>query len=295
MPILCPSSVWNPEGVTFANESDVGEQPSIVLVDNSDSVYVVEQFFDRVQKWSKGSAIPTATFADNISQPVSLFVTNQKDVYIYHNASGGQIDRWNMNATRNETVMNTTDICYSIFVGKDRKLYCSMGDLHQVVTIPLNKPWNETTVVVGSLGGLSGSSAATLSHPRGIYVDTYLRLFIADSGNNRIQRVSSGANVGVTLIGPGSSSTITLNGPTAVILDYWSYVFIADTGNHRIIGGGASGYRCVVGCSNSYGSAADQLNGPSGLSFDNDGNLFVADQNNSRIQKFIKRKESCGK
>jgi hypothetical protein len=119
-------------------------------------------------------------------------------------------------------------------------------------------------------------------------------LYIADSGNNRIQLYLSGQSTGITVAGSGSTLTVILNYPTAVILDANGYLYIADTNNDRIVRTDPSGYRCIVGCTGSSGTAANELSRPWSLSFDSYGDLFVTDQNNTRIQKFILATDSCG-
>lgn len=55
-----------------------------------------------------------------------------------------------------------------------------------------------------------------------------------------------------------------------------------------------AGGNCIVGCTGSSGSAANQLDTPRDLKFDQYGNLYVSDQNNDRIQKFlIQRPATC--
>ena len=133
-----------------------------------------------------------------------------------------------------------------------------------------------------------------LNSPAGIFVDFNLTLYVADSGNDRIQRFSSGQADATTIAGDGAPSTIILSSPMDVTLDGDGYLFIADTNNHRIIGSGPYGFRCVAGCTNSSGSDSNQLMNPRSLSFDSFGNIWVADFNNSRIQKFILNNNSCG-
>ena len=68
-----------------------------------------------------------------------------------------------------------------------------------------------------------------------------------------------------------------------------------DSNNDRIVGSGPNGFRCLVGCSGSQGSASNQLNTPITLSFDSYGNMFVTDCGNNRIEKFILTNNSLGK
>ena len=61
-----------------------------------------------------------------------------------------------------------------------------------------------------------------------------------------------------------------------------------------MIGSGADGFRCVIGCSVVSGLALDQLSYPFAVSFDRKGNLFAMDLGNDRIQKFLLSDNSCG-
>ena len=132
-----------------------------------------------------------------------------------------------------------------------------------------------------------------LIDPHGIYVDINFDLYVADSGNNRIQLFRSGDLNGITLAGNGAPGTITLRYPTAVVLDNDGYLFIVDSGNNRIVGSGLNGFRCLVGCSGTSGSESNQLSWPKSMAFDSYGNMFVADTGNSRIQKFLLNSNSC--
>ena len=188
--------------------------------------------------------------------------------------------------------MTVNSPCSGLFIDISNTLYCSMGSRDQVLKRSLNDSAMTTTTIAGSAS--SGSGSNQLWYPEGIFVDINFDLYVADSGNDRIQLFPSGELNGITVAGSGSPNiTITLSLPYAVVLDADHYLFIADKGNHRIIGSGPYGFRCLVGCSGS-GSGSNQLAYPTSLSFDIDGNLFVADSNNNRIQKFILMTNSCG-
>ena len=168
-----------------------------------------------------------------------------------------------------------------------------MSDLQQVVAKSLDDPMNTLRTVAGT--GCSGSALDMLAYPRGIFVDLSFSLFVADSGNNRIQRFNRGQLNASTVAGNGASGSITLSAPTGIVLDGYGYLFIGDCNNHRIIGSGPKGFRCVAGCTNGPGLASNQLRFPEGISFDSYGNIWVADSTNQRIQKFILTSNSCGK
>ncbi|CAF4414903.1 unnamed protein product, partial [Adineta steineri] len=124
-------------------------------------------------------------------------------------------------------------------------------------------------------------------NPRGIFVDTNLNLYVADCGNDRVQLFLSGQVTATTVAGSTATGTISLDCPSDVALDGGGYLFIVDSNNNRIIGSGPNGFRCIIACTSTTGSASNQLSSPSTFSFDSYGNIYVTDQGNSRVQKFL--------
>ena len=205
--------------------------------------------------------------------------------------SNRRIDKWGFNSANSSLAMNVSGACYGVFIDVTNALYCSMQDYHQVIKQSLNSSANASTIAAGTR--VNGSSSSTLSMPQGIFIDIYLRLFVADCGNDRIQRFQSDPYNGTTIVGGGASGTFNLCCPSGVVLDADGYLFIVDSNNHRIIGSGPDGYRCLVACSGP-GSTSSQLAFPETLQFDSHGNMFVTDWNNDRIQKFFLATNSCG-
>jgi hypothetical protein len=291
-PKICPSASWNSTGITFANSSTVGSLPSNIFVDSTDAVYVSTQTSNVVQVWFGGSMFPTRNLSGNCNGICGLFVTVNGDIYA-DNTQTSQVVKWTLNTTNSVSVMAAPSTCFSLFVDINNTLYCSIESQHQVVKnfLSNNNP-NTFTVVAGT--GSSGSTSNMLNSPQGIFVDTNFDLYVADCNNNRIQLFHFGQLNATTVAGNGFSGAINLQCPTAVILDANNYLFIVDNNNHRIIGSGPYGFRCVVGCSGTSGSASDQLSYPQSLAFDSFGNLFIVDRNNSRVQKFLLDASSCG-
>ena len=156
---------------------------------------------------------------------MSLFVTITGDIYV-DNGDNGRVDKSTLNATQSITVMNVNGHCFGLFVDINDNLYCSMYDQHQVIKKSLNNTTNPSTIVAGN--GSSGSLSNMLNGPYGIFVDINFDLYVADSGNNRIQLFKSGELNATTLVGNGAPGTITLNCPTGIVLDADKYLFIVD-------------------------------------------------------------------
>ncbi len=188
---------------------------------------------------------------------------------------------------------NFSGNCSGLFVDIQNSLYCSIRGEYRVVKVSLDGINNTVITVAGTGSGGSGSNE--LSGNWGIFVDIDLSLYVADQGNDRIQRFQRGQLNGTTMAGNGIPNDLTLNRPTDVTLDADGFLYIADNENHRIIRAGSNKFHCIVGCTGKNGSASNQLYKPYTVRFDSYGNLYVADEYNHRIQKFSLATNSCGK
>jgi hypothetical protein len=208
-------------------------------------------------------------------------------IYVNNDNSTGQVDQRTLNTSNSTVAMYVGQVCYGLFVDLNDTLYCSMRDLHQVVSKSLTNSSNLLTTFVGT--GCSGSASDMLSSPYGIFVNINFDLYVADCGNNRIQKFQSDDLNGTTVVG-----NTTLSCPTGIILDGDDNLYIVDSGNNRIIRTISNGFECLLGCTMIAGSGANQLSHPQNLAFDTYGNIYVTDRDNNRIQKFLIN-QVCGK
>ncbi|WP_259070618.1 NHL repeat-containing protein [Mucilaginibacter sp. X4EP1] len=146
----------------------------------------------------------------------------------------------------------------------------------------------------GSTNGIG--IAASFANPLGIAIDVSGNLYVADSGNNLIRKMTS-AGVVTTLAGSGAvgalngpGATATFNNPCGVTVDLAGNVYVADAGNNLIriitptgmvstLAGNA-----FAGATNGSGATAS-FNNPQGLTIDATGNLYVADGGNHLIRE----------
>jgi len=155
----------------------------------------------------------------------------------------------------------------------------------------------------GSFSGDGGPAvSAGLDYPTSVAVDASGNLFIADSFNGRVRKVSAGGIV-TTVAGNGYGSFSGDGGPAtsaflnfpyggAVAVDASGNLFIADYYNQRIRKVSASGIITTIAGNGFQGFFGDGgpatsavLNNPSGVAVDVSGNLFIADSGNGRIRR----------
>ncbi len=159
-----------------------------------------------------------------------------------------------------------------------------------------------TTLVGNGTDGFSGDGGtparASLNGPDGVAVDAAGELFIADSYNERIRKVSGGVITTVAGTGGGTfwgdggtAASAGLLNPHGVAVDLTGNLYIADYGNNRVrkVSGGTIttvAGNGVAGFSGDGGPATSaSLNDPQGVAVDSAGNLYIADMINARIRR----------
>ena len=157
----------------------------------------------------------------------------------------------------------------------------------------------------GTNSGFSGDSgkatSASLNTPLGVVVDTSGNIYISDSLNYRIRKVTISTGIITTIAGTGFSSYSGDNGqatsanlyPYGIALDSSANVYMADVLNQRIrkitvstgiittvAGTGLAGYS-----SDNAAATSSTIYSPQGVAVDTSGNIYIADTNNDRIRK----------
>jgi sugar lactone lactonase YvrE len=171
-------------------------------------------------------------------------------------------------------------------------------------------------MVLGQLNFTNGSAnqggsaaANTLSNPADIFVDGGGRLWVADTGNNRVLRFDLASLLtndapASRVFGQPDFVTVTPNvtqakmsGPSGVFVDAVSALWVADTANNRVLrfdnivlasnGANASG---VLGqltfITAATGTTALGMNSPTSVTVNSAGALWVADNANNRVLRF---------
>ena len=291
-PKLSPCARWNPNAVTFADNTTMIGTSTGLFVDTNNTVYATAFSLHSALVWTTGSPNATRSIFSGLTSSHSIFVTIDGDAYVDNGNTYHQLEKWATSASNSTIAMYVNGPCGGVFVDIYGSIYCSLTFSHRVLKTPVDGDANKSVTVAGK--GTAGSTPDLLDTPYGIFVNIDLSLYVADFKNSRIQLFRPNQLNGIAVAGTGAPNTITLNQPTSVALDMDGYLFISDRSNNRIVGSGPNGFRCIAACTGINGIAADHLYYPLDLSFDTFGNLYVTDSGNHRIQKFILARNTCG-
>jgi uncharacterized protein (TIGR03437 family) len=119
------------------------------------------------------------------------------------------------------------------------------------------------TGTAGATGDNGPATAALLNAPRGLAIDIFGNLYVADSGNNEVRKITPAGLI--------TQVAATLNNPLSVATDAQGSVYIADSGDNQIVKVTATG--TTTGTTSILAS----IDGPQAVAVDSSGNVLVAD------------------
>ncbi|MGD0089785.1 MAG: putative Ig domain-containing protein, partial [Planctomycetota bacterium] len=258
------------------------DQPQGVAVDTSGNVYVADTYNYTIRKispagnvttlagqWGQSGHVGGVGIAAKFSLPRGVVVDASGNVYVSDVASGGV----------------------------------------QGSTIRMITPAGLVSTLAGAYGQTDGfadgqGSAARFSYPGGLAVDGSGNVYVADTGNGAIRRVTPLGVVdtlGGPVLGPYNNLddpalSVKFIGPQSVAVDSAGNVYVADTGNHTIkqitplydvstIAGPLNypGYNDTIYRAPFYNPDA-RFRSPAGVAVSSNGNVYVADTGNSAIR-----------
>jgi uncharacterized protein (TIGR03437 family) len=158
----------------------------------------------------------------------------------------------------------------------------------------------ETMAGSSNLGDGGPATAAQFGTIKGVAIDPWGNLFVADTDHHRIRKISA-AGIVTTLSGTGTAgfsgdggpaAAAQLNQPYGIAVDLAGYVYVADLGNSRVRriapDGAISTYagNGVAGSGGDGGAAIDaHLMQPRNVAVDSLGNLYIAEFGGHRVRR----------
>jgi sugar lactone lactonase YvrE len=167
------------------------------------------------------------------------------------------------------------------------------------------------TEIPAYTGDGGAASAATLDIPGGVAIDGAGNLYIADTDNNVIRKITASTGIITTVVGNGTAGfggdhlaatnpSVELNGPWGITVDANGNLYIADTANQRIrrvdaitniittVAGDGTLNPSGNGSGTFSGDGLAAINAglslPYAVAFDSAGNMYIPDSGNHRIR-----------
>jgi uncharacterized protein (TIGR03437 family) len=250
-----------------ATSAELGRVSGLAL-DSSGNLYIADPDNYVIRKVSSGGTITTfagsnalgaggtgdhglATSAQ-LSKPTGLALDAAGNLYIADTGNS----RIRMVAASNSyiTTLSTGSVVLSspkgVAVDAAGRVYIADTDNCRILKVTPSGSITITTTVTGSDSGACGFSgdggpaaSALLDHPSGVALDAAGNLYIADTFNQRIRRVSAATGTITTLAGKrfsgytgdgGSSASAELSFPLAVLVGPHGNIYVSDTQNSVI-------------------------------------------------------------
>jgi DNA-binding beta-propeller fold protein YncE len=293
---------------TMPNSIAIGPGNSIFTSDNSDQVQVFSSAGVPIRRWLVTNLLALAADpAGNIlvasSGALSRFATD-----------GTLLARWGLSGSTNGQFATAVDATGNAYVADaDRRQLVKLGPTGTNLTgqtllsnwlgyypggvaldaagqIYFSDTRGGVIKQLDSYGSLLADIGlmAGLNMPLGLAVRNGI-VYVADSGNNRIELLDAALGTPVQL--PYHQPTGTFSSPAGVAVDAQGSIYVADTGNNRIqkLGLDRTGGSYTWTPTAQWGSAgtgAGQFNAPTGVAVDSSGYVYVSDSGNNRVQVF---------
>lgn len=292
--------------------------PQGIAIDPQGNVYIADTFNHKIKKLTNRilsvlAGNGAAESSDGIgisasfSYPQGIAIDTQGNVYVADAGNNkirkitpaGAVTTFAGSGLQGSTdgISSTASFYspYGVAVDSQDNIYVADYGNNKIRKITQN---GVVSTLAGS--GAAGSSegiglSASFKYPVGITVDSSGNVYVADSGNYKIRKITP---IGVvsTLAGgtqgsfDGVGTTARFNQPRGLTVDTLGNVYVADSQSHKIRRITPSGVvetlagqpGSVYGSDNgSYGSFYE----PSGVALDSKNNIYVADKKNNMIRK----------
>jgi hypothetical protein len=313
-----PSYQWQLNGSNLTDGNGVsGSNQSTLVVSNAQSseagkYTVVVSNASGTSVTSTAATLTTETFGITTAAPSDVTAGSAVTMNVGEAPGGGAASfQWQLNGIN---IPGATGMSYTIpVVGA-----ADTGDYGVVVTNgsgsstlgagtltlngPAYAPIFDFTTMVGKpdvSGSADGSGeSAIFSQPFGIAADSGGNLYVTDSANNTVRKITPDGQVstiagtaGVSGHADGIGGSASFDNPAGIAVDASGNIYVADALNgtiRKITPAGAvttfAGTAGVVGLTDGTGSAA-RFAQVWGLAIDSSGNLYAADTFNSAIRK----------
>jgi DNA-binding beta-propeller fold protein YncE len=280
-------------------------------VDNLGNLYITDpeggvSTASRIRKLLSGLVFPAAATGVSTVQNLDIHF-GAADTGLTYTVTTGDFVKGTASCTVNADT--TTDCILPIafkptIAGYDSAVLTITAAKGGVATYTLSGVGNSSVISIDP-GYATSATSTSLATPAEVAVDPQGNTYVADTGHNRILKITNGTTT--VFAGNGTSgytgdnasaALATLNAPSGVAFGISGSIYISDTGNNvirrvnlatgiitTVAGGGAV-------CSTSFDTRGDgcpalnaTLSAPRGIVIDKIGQLYIADSGNNVIRE----------
>lgn len=268
-----------------------------IKFDNSGNLYVADRSNSKIKKITPEGVV--TTFA-NIYFPRAIAIDSNGNLFVANSfdriekiTAAGQVTAFagnNFSASIDGTGIDASfDWPSAMTIDSNDNLYVADSSGHKIRKVT---PAGVVTTIAGN--GLRDSidgagTSASFDIPSGITIDSNNNLYVADTGNNKIRKVTP-AGVVTTVAGSGLQGTTdgvgtsaSFKGPHGITVDNNGNLYVTDTSNGLIRKITPTGVVSTIAGKGFYLLSVDGIgleaifNEPNGITIDSNGNLIVAD------------------
>ncbi|CAF4009510.1 unnamed protein product [Adineta steineri] len=238
---------------SIGNAANLFHYPAYFVLDPNDNIYVSDRYNFRVQLWAKGASSGQTIAGtgvagigtDQLNNPWGIALDyNASTIYIadcYNNRvmkyklgemNGTLVAGGNGQGTTNKQLFYPTGLYFDL--STNSVVIANWGGNNIVQWVLGDDHW---TILAGDFNGVIGSTSTLLNGPYDMVFDYMKNLYVADTGNQRVQLFIKGQMNGTTIAGStgtqGNTHSLLYN-PYSLALDDQLNLYIADTFNNRI-------------------------------------------------------------
>lgn len=307
--------------------------PADIALDKSGNLYIADEYNNRIRKVDVNGIISTvagngvksysgdgglATTAE-LNNPTGLALDQSGNIYIAD--MGNSRVRMVNNAGIISTIAGNGTLGYlgdggaatsaelgspvSITIDVGSNLY--IADYSESTVRKVNTSGIISTIAGTGVYGYSGdggqATAALISDPTGVAVDTSGNIYFWDCANNRIRKINANGIIS-TVIGNGipgfsgdgnAATSAEIYGGGYITVNASGNIYFSDGDNYRVRFVNAQGIIFTIAGTGVQGYSGDgglaisaEINAPSGITTDASGSVYFADSENQRIRKLSK-------